>query len=159
MKAAIIGTRDLKNREGVIRNIFSYVLKNNLDIDFIVSGNAEGTDQIANYFAQKHICVLHYLPWNSYNKHLRQDQNPNIRYTTNVITKFDKHIIQLFPHMKNQKESVWNLIRRNYQIILGEYGDNPVDIVFYHVNTEEVSGGTRYGVLLAEQYNIKTVRV
>jgi hypothetical protein len=156
MKAAIIGTRGIKNPERVYEKIQNYIKKNDLKIDLFVSGNAEGTDQIANRFVPT--AVLHFLPWASYNKHLQQLDNFDIFYVTNVLNIFDEQILELFPHMKNQSQGVWNLIRRNFQIILGEYGSQPVDIVFFHIEGE-LKGGTRYGVLLAKENNILCVLV
>lgn len=159
MKIAIIGTRNLKNPKQVLQNIVKYLKDNKIKVRLVVSGNAVGTDQLANHFAKvEGVTVAHYLPWPSFNKQLVQNK-PNIRYFYNPTKIFDNHILTLFPHMSNVSKGVWSLIRRNYQIILGLNGTNPCDIVFWHTTDGNVHGGTAYGVKLAEEKGIKLVRV
>ena len=158
-KIAIIGTRKINNTKQVTKNIVRYLQDNDISINTVRSGNAEGTDQIATVFSKlENIKVVHYLPWESYNKEL-QLKKDNVSYICEPITKFDKDIVELFPHMENQKQGVWSLIRRNYQIILGKDGNDPVDLVFWHTVNGKLTGGTRYGVLLARQVDIKDISV
>ncbi|NCC41235.1 MAG: hypothetical protein EOM21_17740 [Gammaproteobacteria bacterium] len=154
-KMAIIGPRNIKSQKAIEANIRKYLADNKLKYDIVVSGNAEGTDQIANSFASDHI-VAHYLPWGIYNQELRKE---GIRYITHPTEMFDDQILELFPFMKDKGQGVWKLVRRNFQIILGKEGEYPVDVVFYHSETKEVSGGTRYGYVIAKAHGIKTVRV
>jgi hypothetical protein len=72
---------------------------------------------------------------------------------------FDKDILEIFPHMSKMKQGVWALIRRNFQIILSTKGRDPVDLVFWHTKDGKLTGGTRYGVVLARKMGIKDISV
>jgi hypothetical protein len=61
--------------------------------------------------------------------------------------------------MSEQSDGVWRLVRRNFQIILGVKGDVPVDLVFWHTVDGKLTGGTRYGVVLADSHGIKTIKI
>jgi len=158
-RIAIIGTRDLKNPKEVLRKIVNYLKENKIDFDTVTSGNAVGTDQIANSFSKiDKITIIHYLPWKTYNEDLKIEKD-NVQYVCNSTDKFDKDILEMFPFMKKQSQGNWALVRRNFQIILGSDGDKPVDLVFWHTVDGILSGGTRYGVLLARKMGIKDVSI
>jgi hypothetical protein len=159
MKIAVIGTRSLRNQKDVLTNIVEYLKENGLNVHVVRSGNALGTDQVSNSFAKiDRINVIHYLPWESYNKDL-QIKKDNVYYICKSTHKFDKDILDMFPHMNNMKPGIWSLIRRNFQIILGTEGNDPVDIVFWHTIDGKLTGGTRYGVMLARKLGIKDISV
>lgn len=159
MKIAIIGTREIETPKEVLTNIIQYLKDKKILVTEVRSGNAEGTDQLANKFLKdKNIKVAHYLPWKSYNYSLRVNEN-NVYYIHKETDKFDDEIIEMFPYMEKMKSSVWALVRRNYQIILGTNGDDPVDLVFWHTIAGKLKGGTRYGVMLARGKKITDVSV
>lgn len=159
MKIAVIGTRKVTNSKAVLTNIVRYLTTNEINISSVRSGNAIGSDQLANSFAKiDRISVYHYLPWENYNKSLRIKKD-NIYYICESTNKFDKDIIEMFPHMAKMKSGVWALIRRNFQIIMGKDGNDPVDIVFWHTIDGKLTGGTRYGVMLAKKLGIKDINV
>lgn len=158
IKAAIIGTRDLQDLQAVHKYIETYCLAHDIKMKFIASGNSKGTDQVANLFLSEDTHVAHYLPWPNFNKE-NFITHKNMHYILRSDTNFDEKILELFPHMKKVSTSVWHLIRRNFQIILGIYGDKPVDIVFWYTKDGKITGGTRYGVLLAQHLGIKTVQI
>jgi predicted Rossmann fold nucleotide-binding protein DprA/Smf involved in DNA uptake len=63
MKIAIIGTRNMENSKEVLANITNYLTINQIDVKIVRSGNALGTDQLANKFAKiEGVDVFHYLP-------------------------------------------------------------------------------------------------
>ncbi len=158
-KIAVIGTRKLEKAEEVIEKIRKYLNENQIKVDMVRSGNAEGTDQLANSFADDDsISVIHYLPWSNYNESMKIKKS-NIHYVHEPTKQFDDSILELFPYTENISEGIRSLIRRNYQIIMGRKGDKPVDLVFWHTNTGVPTSGTRYGVILARHLGIKDIRV
>jgi hypothetical protein len=159
-KIAIIGTRKLKESHAdiVFKNIKKYLSENNLKPNMVRSGNAVGTDQLANRLVDDSTTIAHYLPWIDYNQELKS-RNPRIHYLFKKTNVFDDKMYELFPFIKGQRDGVISLIRRNFQIIMGIDGDKPVDLVFWHTNSNKPSGGTMYGVILARHLGIKDVRV
>lgn len=159
MKIAVIGTRKLQDPKEVITKIVKYLVDNKINISEVRSGNAAGTDQLANKFAKiDKLKVYHFLPWGSYNKALQLNKD-NVYYICKASDKFDKDILELFPFMEKTKHGIWSLIRRNFQIIMGENGDDHVDLVFWHTINGELTGGTRYGVMLARKLGIKDINI
>lgn len=159
MKIAVFGTRNLQDPKEVITKIVKYLIDNKIDVSEVRSGNAIGTDQLANKFAKiDKLKVCHFLPWESYNKDLQMSKN-NVYYICKISKKFDKDILKLFPFMEKTKPGMWSLIRRNFQIIMGENGDDYVDMVFWHTADGELTGGTRYGVMLARKLGIKDINI
>lgn len=159
MKIAVIGTRKLQDPKEVINKIVKYLIDNKINISEVRSGNAIGTDQLANKFAKiDKLKVYHFLPWGSYNKALQLNKD-NVYYIYKASDKFDKDILELFPFMEKTKHGIWSLIRRNFQIIMGENGDDHVDMVFWHTINGELTGGTRYGVMLARKLGIKDISI
>jgi predicted Rossmann fold nucleotide-binding protein DprA/Smf involved in DNA uptake len=62
-KIAVIGTRKLEKKDEVIESIKKYIEKEDIHLDSVRSGNAEGTDQLANTFSDiPDIVIIHYLP-------------------------------------------------------------------------------------------------
>ena len=149
MKIAVIGTRDESQLELAKENLFKFLDDNNVTL--VRSGNAYGSDQLANLFNG---FVEHYLPWKSYNEELRYS---DVTYILGDVDIFDDKITELFPWVNN-KNGLKKLVRRNCAIILGINGDDPVDAVLWH-NPKGVTGGTAYGVKLAEHLGISTIRI
>jgi hypothetical protein len=158
IKAAIVGTRQPKYEgQELLRRLFNVFKVEGIFPTVVRSGNAEGTDQVANFWAGlSSILVGHYLPWSNYNIHLRIE---GVKYIYEPTTMFDELILQLFPHMANQKPSVWNLVRRNCQIVMGTNGKSLVDIVFWHTASGSLEGGTAYAVKLARHLKIRDIQI
>lgn len=156
---AIIGTRDsdVVNNNKMGRAIRDYLLANQLEVVNVYSGNAEGTDQVANLF-RRVAKVTHFLPWDSHNADLRKD---GVEYINKGTSKdYDDLMFKLYPHLaKTQKHAILKLIRRNMHIILGDKDHKAVDIVFWHTKSGEPVSGTLYGYTLAKHLGLRTVRL
>jgi len=62
-KIVIIGTRQLVEKDIVLQKIKEYIEKEQIQIDSVRSGNAAGTDQLANEFsALNDVIIVHYIP-------------------------------------------------------------------------------------------------
>lgn len=158
MIIAIIGTREIKDTDHfkILDKILRYLTTNELlsSVDIVRSGNAEGVDQIANYFSVKGIRVIHYI--------INESHNYNLRSKTSEYVvgrgSYDNLMYELFPWIKNSNEFVQGLISRNMSIIMGKEGEPRTDLVFWYTG-KGVVGGTAYGVKLARHLGIKDVEI
>lgn len=145
-KIAIIGTREAsKEKIALLAEKVNKILSNYQDPIYIVSGNAEGVDQVANLVLSFNF--THYLPWNNFNENLFLPFGNYI--TKGDDTTYDHHIKQLFPWVFNKSQGFIKLIRRNMFII------NGCDLVIWYTG-KGVTGGTAYGIKYAQFLGIKT---
>jgi hypothetical protein len=88
-----------------------------------------------------------FLPWKGFNNNKSE-----------YVIDFFEHIwaydlaYNRFPWIQEQKKSVQNLIARNMQQVLGENGDDPVDMVICWTDADK--GGTNYAMTIARDNKI-----
>jgi ribA/ribD-fused uncharacterized protein len=154
-RVAIIGSRSFARASKEIQDQARRFVQNFVAIhkpEWIVSGNAEGADNLSHLFDNN----LQYLPWPGYNKHLMVNGKAIV---AGDITSFDKEIFEMFPWIKNKSQGVLKLVRRNFAMIRGIEPGNQVDAILYWTESVQVTGGTKYAYELGKKLGIPMFRI